>query len=625
MRIDNEAEQLSIYDLDLWCGRMFQEPSPAEPQKERISGSSSRRLSELKSVVFQSLDLTPGAGNLLGEFYWELISPWRGDASTLNTGVSPREEKESSLSQILQDDPPDKYYLTRKACLGILRRAFERGKELPRKLNRALEIQSGVAPPADTVHNQQPPHASQQDGCTEGFDGYNGDLTGSVAATLGVNCGMSTGRNGLIQPIAFAANQRDEVRDLHDVAGALGAQPGMKQQTFIAEGVVAKGNGDCFLTPERHTSLSAGGGQAGQGYPCVLTAGFSAGAGASAGSIGYGEELAPTLKGSASGNCMPSILYLNDQGGSVMECSLDITGTLRAQEHGHQPLVFDNHGQDTRFCGPVKSTQTVSATFGMGGNSVTIRGNEWYDHAEERGGHAVSFVQRFYHLSYPEAVTMLLGGELGTVYPSAEERVEDPPKPFVLPPANSNMRRVYAYLVKHRNIDRSVVAHFAREKLLYEDADYHNAVFVGTDEDGVPRHAHKRSANSFGKAFRLNVEGCDPRHSFHHIGTDGSLYVFEAPIDMLSYITLHPENWQSHSYVACCGTSIQPVLKLLERQPQINTVLLCLDNDEAGHLASRRMKEQLAERYTVERLIPAHKDWNDDLTAEEPSYAQVMQ
>ena len=372
MRIDNEAEQLSIYDLDLWCGRMFQEPSPAEPQKERISGSSSRRSSELKSVVFQSLDLTPGAGNLLGEFYWELISPWRGDALTLNTGVSPREEKESSLSQILQDDPPDKYYLTRKACLGILRRAFERGKELPRKLNQALEIQSGVAPPADTVHNQQPPHASQQDGCIEGFDGYNGDLTGAAAATLGVNCGMSTGRNGLVQPIAFAANQRDEVRDLHDVAGALGAQPGMKQQTFIAEGVVAKGNGDCFLTPERHTSLSAGGGQAGQGYPCVLTAGFSAGAGASAGSIGYGEELAPTLKGSASGNCMPSILCLNDQGGSVMECSLDITGTLRAQEHGHQPLVFDNHGQDTRFCGPVKSAQTVSATFGMGGNNQPL-------------------------------------------------------------------------------------------------------------------------------------------------------------------------------------------------------------------------------------------------------------
>ena len=399
MRIDNEAEQLSIYDLDLWCGRMFQEPSPAEPQKERISGSSSRRSSELKSVVFQSLDLTPGAGNLLGEFYWELISPWRGDALTLNTGVSPREEKESSLSQILQDDPPDKYYLTRKACLGLLRRAFERGKELPRKLNQALEIQSGVAPPADSVHNQQPPHTDQKDGSIEGFDGYNGDLTGAVAATLGVNCGMSTGRNGLIQPIAFAANQRDEVRDLHDVAGALGAQPGMKQQTFIAEGVVAKGNGDCFLTPERHTSLSAGGGQAGQGYPCVLTAGFSAGAGASAGSIGYGEELAPTLKGSASGNCMPSILCLNDQGGSVMECSLDITGTLRAQEHGHQPLVYENHGIDSRYTGPHKVAPTMSARYGTGGNNVPlveqeqvfcITGNA-IDRKPENGGNGIGY------------------------------------------------------------------------------------------------------------------------------------------------------------------------------------------------------------------------------------------
>ena len=399
MRIDNEAEQLSIYDLDLWCGRMFQEPSPAEPQKERISGSSSRRSSELKSVVFQSLDLTPGAGNLLGEFYWELISPWRGDALTLNTGVSPREEKESSLSQILQDDPPDKYYLTRKACLGILRRAFERGKELPRKLNQALEIQSGVAPPADSVHNQQPPHTDQKDGSIEGFDGYNGDLTGAVAATLGVNCGMSTGRNGLVQPIAFAANQRDEVRDLHDVAGALGAQPGMKQQTFIAEGVVTKGNGDCFLTPERHTSLSAGGGQAGQGYPCVLTAGFSAGAGASAGSIGYGEELAPTLKGSASGNCMPSILCLNDQGGSVMECSLDITGTLRAQEHGHQPLVYGNHGIDSRYTGPHKVAPTMSARYGTGGNNVPlveqeqvfcITGNA-IDRQPQNGGNGIGY------------------------------------------------------------------------------------------------------------------------------------------------------------------------------------------------------------------------------------------
>lgn len=247
-------------------------------------------------------------------------------------------------------------------------------------------------------------------------------------------------------------------------------------------------------------------------------------------------------------------------------------------------------------------------------HSVTVRGNEWYDHAEERGGHAVSFVQRFYGLSYPDAVTMLLGSELGTAYPSAEERTEEPAKPFVLPPANKDMRRVFAYLIKHRGIARDVVAHFAKAGLLYEDAEYHNAVFVGTDVEGVPRHAHKRSANSYGKAFRLNVEGSDPRYSFHYVGTGRSLYVFEAPIDMLSFITLYPENWQRHSYVACCGTSIQPVLQMLEQAPQLGTILLCLDNDEAGHQASRRMQNQLEVRYSVERLIPENKDWNDDLT-----------
>ena len=253
-------------------------------------------------------------------------------------------------------------------------------------------------------------------------------------------------------------------------------------------------------------------------------------------------------------------------------------------------------------------------------HSVTIRGCQWFDHDSRQGGNAISFVRFFCNRTYPEAVTMLLD----EMYPCAPKATEAPPKPFALPPVNSDMRRVYAYLVKHRNISRDVVAYFARKKLLYEDAKYHNAVFVGTDETGVPRHAHKRSTNSSGKGFRLNVEGCDLRYTFHHMGTDGSLYVFEAPIDMLSYITLHPADWQRHSYVACCGTSIQPVEKMLERMPQLDTVLLCLDNDEAGHAASQRMKTQLEENYTVERLTPEHKDWNDDLIAQTQSRNEVM-
>ena len=248
--------------------------------------------------------------------------------------------------------------------------------------------------------------------------------------------------------------------------------------------------------------------------------------------------------------------------------------------------------------------------------SITIRGSEWYDHEEHEGGNAISFVRKHYGLSYPEAVEELLGRGSGQTYPVAQS-TKTPPKPFELPEVNRDMRRVFAYLVKGRHIDRSVVTYFARVRLLYEDAKYHNCVFVGRDERGIPRHAHKRSCNSFGKAFRQNVEGSDPRYSFHHMGTDGRLFVFEAPIDLLSYLTLHPENWQAHSYVACCGTSAIPALSMMERMSAPEEVYLCLDNDQAGEKGSLRMAEQIAEQFNIasDRLLPEHKDWNDDLCA----------
>ena len=338
--------------------------------------------------------------------------------------------------------------------------------------------------------------------------------------------GGEGGGHGYIQTeektaIAFAANQRDEVRNLQDIAGALGASPGMKQQTFVADaekisafhvnqrdevidldgisgallatrnmqmqtfvtqqplvclndhggermditeevtptlragmgghpplisqpnclngwdtqqsrvftpegvaptlagadggggrnpagllfaaGVISKGDSDCFLTPEVHTSITSGGGQAGQGYPCVLTAGFCGNASAEARGIGYQSECSPTIKTGTA----PSVLCLNDQGGSQMHCTEDITGTLRAQEHGHQPLVmatqqggaeigvgicptitasagmsgnnqpvlFDNHAKDCRYNGPLEVAPTVTSTYGTGGNNVPLVGS----------------------------------------------------------------------------------------------------------------------------------------------------------------------------------------------------------------------------------------------------------
>ena len=284
------------------------------PPKHRPGKSDS----ELVSIPYFHLDLLSSPVDLFGQRHWELRSPWREGKRPLNTGAAPRRPIRVSLSGILEAYPSLKYYLAKTACLGILRRAFERGKKLPKMLARALKIQAGLMRPDGQLTNMQmQTFVTQPNGAGEGFDGYSGVM-------------------------AFAANQRDEVRDLHDVAGALGAQPGMKQQTFVA--------------------------------------GFSAGAGASAGGIGYNESVAPTLKGSPGGNCMPSVLCLNDQGGQSMAYSENITGTLRAQERGHQPLVlrpadpqiYENHGVDSRYTGPHKVAPTISAAYGMGGNNTSL-------------------------------------------------------------------------------------------------------------------------------------------------------------------------------------------------------------------------------------------------------------
>lgn len=250
-------------------------------------------------------------------------------------------------------------------------------------------------------------------------------------------------------------------------------------------------------------------------------------------------------------------------------------------------------------------------------HSVTIRDNEWYDHATKTGGGPISFAQTFYDLSYPEAMTLLLGGEQGHAYPQAKEKKVELPKTFAAPPRHSDMRQVYAYLTKSRLIDRSVVSLFAKAGTLYEDAKYHNCVFLGMDENGIPRHAHKRSTNTYGKSFRINVEGSLPQYSFHHIGTDDQLYVFEAPIDMLSYITLHPENWQSHSYVSLCGTGDKALLWILERLPQVREVFLCLDHDEAGIEAGLKHREALQKlgHSNAQIIQPKYKDWNENLKA----------
>lgn len=250
-------------------------------------------------------------------------------------------------------------------------------------------------------------------------------------------------------------------------------------------------------------------------------------------------------------------------------------------------------------------------------DSITIRGSTWFDHKNQMGGGAIKFMQYHYGMDFPTAVQELLGQRiepLSTV-PQRKASHEEKSKEFRLPVANENMYRVFAYLIKQRFIAPDIISFFAKNHTLYEDKEHHNAVFVGVDEDGVPRQAHKRGTATFGKSFRQTVEGSDTKYSFSHFGKSNKLFVFEAPIDMLSYLTLNPENWQQHSYIAMNGVYENAVLTALKGHSNLSEIMLCTDNDVGGIDAADRLKDVLYENNykNISKILPKNKDFNEDL------------
>lgn len=251
-------------------------------------------------------------------------------------------------------------------------------------------------------------------------------------------------------------------------------------------------------------------------------------------------------------------------------------------------------------------------------DSITLRGSTWFDHKNQVGGGAIKFMRHFYGMDFQTAMNELLGRSISPISHSPPKKAvvqEERSKEFRLPQANENMHRVYAYLIKQRFIAPEIITHFAKQHTLYEDKEHHNAVFVGTDENGVPCQAHKRSTNSFGKTFRITCEGSDTKYSFSHFGTSGKLFVFEAPIDMLSYLTIYPQDWQKHSYIVMNGVYESAVLTALEQHTNLDEVVLCTDNDEGGIDAAQRLTDILKEHgyENISRIIPENKDFNEDL------------
>ena len=239
-------------------------------------------------------------------------------------------------------------------------------------------------------------------------------------------------------------------------------------------------------------------------------------------------------------------------------------------------------------------------------DSLTVCGNKWFRHSQSKGGLPVDFVMEFYGKSFPEAVQMLTG-EPGEVQPEADPA---PSPAFRLPLRNVTNANILNYLTQERKLSPSLVNFFIAAGDIYEDAAHHNVVFVGRDADGHPRYASSRGIR---EKFRQDAAGAEKAFGFAHRGTDKQLLVFEAPIDLLSFIELFPKNWQQHNYLSLGGVSGKALRQFLSERPDVERVFLCLDADKAGEDACKRLAALLPDTVSVTRIQPCMKDWNDVL------------
>ena len=239
-------------------------------------------------------------------------------------------------------------------------------------------------------------------------------------------------------------------------------------------------------------------------------------------------------------------------------------------------------------------------------DSLTVRGNKWFRHSQSKGGYPIDFVMEFYGKSFPEAV-QLLTGESGE---GQSEASTAPPTAFHLPLHNRTADRAIQYLTESRGLNKTLVEAFLLSGDIYEDAKRHNVVFVGRDRNGTPRYAHVRGTAD---PFRQDITGSDKSYPFRYEGNGNQLFVFEAPIDLLSFICLYPQDWQTRSYLALGGVSGKALDRFLSERKDTRKVFLCLDSDTAGSEACTRLAQSIPGEIAVIRLVPARKDWNDVL------------
>lgn len=260
-------------------------------------------------------------------------------------------------------------------------------------------------------------------------------------------------------------------------------------------------------------------------------------------------------------------------------------------------------------------------------DSCVITGYKWYQNSTGKHGAAVAFVQHFFGMSFPQAVLELIQGkqlsiDLAQPHKAAEKppKAESLPVAFSLPQSAPDHRRLFAYLTKTRCISPDIVSDFLLDKLIYQDTSG-NIIFVCYDKNGLVRAAHRRGTNTAHR-YRGFVSGGDFACGFSYVCEDAdTLHVFEAPIDLMSYISLHRhEPWHRSSYLSLGGLSDDALKRFLKEYPSIRQIVFCLDNDTDkkenwGQLAAQKFARSYGRKRITRIDTPQLKDWNAVLCA----------
>lgn len=259
-------------------------------------------------------------------------------------------------------------------------------------------------------------------------------------------------------------------------------------------------------------------------------------------------------------------------------------------------------------------------------DSVMINHNQWFRFSNNTGGGPIDFMMTFYDKSFPESVEMLIQEKQQEdnqkrINPAVTKvdvsSQKDCPIPLQdeklkLPEANVNNDIVRKYLIEERRINEKIIDQMISERKIYEDRQHHNVIFVGYDTSGNIRYAGIRGTK---EKYRGEAVGSEKAYGFGYTGADDTLFVFEAPIDLLSFLTAIGEDWQSHNYISLGGVSENAMVQFLADHKNIRKVYLCLDNDSAGNAACEKLLHKIPEDKKVIRLKPTMKDWNECLTA----------